>query len=108
MNRKTGNATVSLISSILLLLAMSCAKQGAVGTWSGKTSDGTELAITLREDGSCRGVEDGRTTDGTWTQQGTSVTLTFDGEDLQGSMVSSDEMLLTEEKPNRTITLRRN
>ena len=74
------------------------------GTWTG-VCEGDQISITLNPDGSCYGIEAGTATNGTWTQQGTSVTMTFEGEDLHGGLLTEEEMLLTESEPRRVARL---
>ena len=85
MTSRHTDLIMGMAMAAALALCVSCATHTdtnpAIGKWKG-VCDGSEEELTLNDDGSCYGIENGKAHNGTWVQRGGSVTLTFEGEEL--------------------------
>ena len=96
---------------LLTVALMACASSTTpnqenplVGHWQGNFG-AREVTIALHPRGTCDALEPGVTMHGTWTQKGSNVTITLDGDTLYGGLISRQEMLLTKGGSGQTITL---
>ena len=108
---------VSLLFILLMTLSLAAAEESAAGTWyftlltvgdysTTSTNAGLDMTLILHEDGSASSTTvsglSKKTTEGTWTQQNTALSITLDGEERTG-VITDGQIILGNQGSNEKV-----